>query len=80
MDRIAACGLVGPCSNLCSAKVYFFSKIEVKISLSLWRRQEKLILVTEKCKLVTEKLKLVNLVCPRRLAKAENRAKKSLKM
>ena len=35
--------------------------------------------MTEKCKLVTEKLKLVNLVCPRRLAKAENRAKKKPK-
>ena len=36
--------------------------------------------VIEKCKLVTEKPKSVNLDCPRRLAKAENRKRKRPKV
>ena len=78
MDRIPACGPVSPGSI--PGRDNFFYIIEGKISLSIWRRQEKLILVIEKCKLVIEKLKLANLVCPRRLAKAENRTKKRLRM
>ena len=74
MDRIAACGLVSPGSI--PGRDNFFYIIEDKISLSIWRRQEKLILVIEKCKLVTEKCKLISLVSPWRLAKAENRSRK----
>ena len=54
----------------------FFYIIEDKISLSLWRRQEKLKLVTEKCKTVTEKPKQVNLDSPSHHENPENRARK----
>ena len=57
-----------------------FFLIEYKISISLWRRQEKLKLVTEKLKLVTEKCKLANLVSPRRFEKLENSGRKQTKM
>ena len=71
-------------SRRASNEIYkiFFLNWRQKLPKSRWRwrRREKFKLVKEKCKLVKEKWKSVNLVCPRRLAKVENRTKKRLKM
>ena len=53
---------------------FLFFKLRAKFRLSLWRRREKLILVTEKCKLVAEKYKIVSLDSPRHLEKAKKEA------